>query len=874
MVYNRGMQEYYWDRTLRGSFWRKEKRIHQLRLAVTALFFLTIAGILGVGILFAWYAKDLPRPDKVRRVEGLSTVILDRTGETIYDIFEDQNRIPVSFENIPKDCRNATIAIEDKDFYKHQGLSSQGIIRAIINIFIFHNFQGGSTLTQQLVKNVLLSQERTLPRKMKEAVLAIQIERKYSKDEILQMYLNEAPYGGTAVGLEAAAKQYFDKHAQELNRTECVILAGLPQSPSYYSPFGNDEKAYVPRAGQVLRRMREDGYITLKEELDEKAKLEQAQFVKGDIGLKAAHFVSYIKDMLVKKFGEKTVNAGGLRVTTTLDLKLQEKAESIVKEEVNKIKALKVSNGAAVVIDPKTGEILAMVGSKDYTATDAAGLKFNVVTQGLRQPGSTIKPISYAAALKKGYTASTVLLDVDTKYPSGDPKKPEYNPKNYDLKYRGPMQLRYALGNSINTIAVKVSALVGVRDILRTAYDMGITSLEPNDENIKRIGLSLTLGGGEVTLLDITSAFGIFGTGGLKQDPKALLKVEDAKGKVLFEQLPTSPKRVLSEDVSFIISNILSDNSSRKEVFGERSYLFITDKTVSVKTGTTDDKRDNWTIGYTPSIVVGVWVGNNDNSPMNPSLASGVTGAAPIWSRLIKEYLKDKKDEPFIKPENVIEMEIDAFGGGTPVDGMPKRKEFFVKGTEPNAPSLIYQNLKISRKDANKLANAVEIAKGEYETKQFIVFKEQDPVSSDGKNRWQEGIDSWLSGQSDSKMKPPTETYEGDDKIAVVIKSPSDKEQINSKSFTISAEATSVNDIARIEVFIDGDRKREANGKTISENFTVSTDGNHTIKVKATDTKGNSTEREIFIGVNQPYGTPTPMPTPVPTEIPPPIPTL
>ena len=866
------MQEYYWDRTLRGSFWRKEKRLHRLRLAITVLFFLIVAGILGVGILFAWYAKDLPRPDKVRRVEGLSTVILDRTGETIYDIFEDQNRIPVSFDDIPKDCREATIAIQDKNFYKHQVLSSQGIFRAIVNIFIFHNFQGGSTLTQQLVKNVLLSQERTLPRKMKEAVLAIQIERKYSKDEILQMYLNEAPYGGTAVGLEAAAKYYFDKHAKELSRTECVILAGLPQSPSYYSPFGNDEDAYIPRAQQVLRRMREDGYINFKEEIDEKGKLDQANFVKGDIGLKAPHFVAYIKDILVEKFGEKTVNAGGLRVTTTLDLKLQEKAEAIVKEEVDKIKNLKASNGAAVVIDPKTGEILAMVGSKDYTATDAAGLKFNVVTQGIRQPGSAMKPFSYAAAFKKGYTASTVLLDVETKYPSGDPKKPEYNPKNYDLKYRGPMQLRYALANSINTIAVKVSALVGIRDILRTANDMGMTSLEPNDENMKRIGLSLTLGGGEVTLLDITSAYGIFGTGGVKQEPKALLKVEDAKRKVLFEQLPTSAKRVLSEDVSFLISSILSDNSARKEIFGERSYLFIADKSVAVKTGTTDDKRDNWTIGYTPSFVVGVWVGNNDNSPMNPTLASGVTGAAPIWNRIIREILKDKKDEPFVKPENIIEMEIDAFGSGTPVDGMPKRKEYYIKGTEPNTPSSIYQNLKISKKDGNKLANAVEIAKGDYETKQYIVFKEQDPVSTDGKNRWQEGIDAWLNGQSDSKLKPPRETYEGDDTITVIIKEPSDRSQVNNNSVTVSAEGTSVGTITKMEIFIDGDKKKESNGKTISDNFSLS-NGLHTIRVRAEDDKGNTTEREIAIGVNQPYGTPTPLPVDTPTNTPSPTPT-
>ncbi len=591
------------------------------------------------------------------------------------------------------------------------------------------------------------------------------------------------------------------------------------------------------------------------------------KFVKGNEGLKAAHFVSYIKEILIEKFGEKTVSAGGLRVTTTLDLKLQEKAETIVKEEVEKIKKLNVSNGAAVVLDPKTGEILVMVGSKDYTATDAAGLKFNVVTQGLRQPGSSIKPITYAAAFKKGYTASTLLLDVETKYPSGDPKKPEYNPKNYDLKYRGPMQLRYALGNSINTIAVKVSALVGVKDILKTAYDMGIRSLEPNDENIKRIGLSLTLGGGEVTLFDITSAFGVFGAGGLRQEPKALLKVEDAKGKVLFEQMPTSAKRVLSADVAFIISNILSDNGARKEIFGERSSLAFSDKTVAVKTGTTDDKRDNWTIGYTPSYVVGVWVGNNDNTPMNQSLASGVTGAAPIWNKIIREILKDKKDEPFTKPDGVVEMEIDAFGGGTPVDGMPRRKEFFVKGTEPNSKAPIYQTLKVSKRDGNKLANSVEIAKGEYDTKEFIVFTEADPVSTDGKNRWQEGIDAWVNTQSDSKLKPPRDTYEGADKISVTIKEPGDKSQVNANSVTVSAEATSVGDIERMEIFIDGDKKKEINGRSFSESFSMN-NGIHSIRVKAVDNKGNATEQEIAIGVNQAYGTPTPTSTPTPTPTP------
>src|SRR3989344_955296 len=567
-------------------------------LAVAALL-AVIGGVLFIGLLFAWYAKDLPRPDKVVRSEGLSTVVLDRNGEKLYDIFEDENRIPVKWEDVPEYLKHATIAIEDKDFYSHQGLSTLGIVRAVLRIIIFRDVQGGSTLTQQLVKNVLLSQERTLPRKMKEAILAIQIERKYTKDEILRMYLNESPYGGTAVGVEAASEYYFGKPVRELTLIESVVLAGLPQSPSRLSPFGNDPKAYIGRSQEVLRRMREDGYIKRQEEDEARKALETVQFASGQSGLRAPHFVAYVKELLVEKFGKDRVDQGGMTVTTSLDWSLQEKAQTIVAEEVDKAKRLQVSNGAAVIIDPKTGEILAMVGSKDYAATDSGGFKYNVVTQGLRQPGSAIKPITYAAAFKKGYTAANVLLDVDTKYPSGDPAKPEYNPKNYDGKFRGPIQLRYGLGNSINTIAVKISALVGVRDILRVAYDMGLSSLEPNDENIRRIGLSLTLGGGEVKLLDLTSAFGVFATGGFRQEPVSILNVEDAKGKVLFEHKIPAARRVLSYDIAYLISHILSDNEARREVFGPKSYLVIGGKTVAVKTGTTDDKRDNWTVGYT-----------------------------------------------------------------------------------------------------------------------------------------------------------------------------------------------------------------------------------------------------------------------------------
>lgn len=740
-------------RGFRRIKFRKKKNIFS-NIAVIGIFGVLIVFFATIA-LFAWYAKDLPNPSKVQRKEGFSTIIYDRNGKVLYDIYADQNRIPVEIENIPQNLKNATVAVEDKDFYTHQGYSTRGMIRAVFQIFIFGNLQGGSTLTQQLVKNVLLTSERTLPRKIKEFILSVQIETKYSKDEILQMYLNEAPYGGTAWGVESAAQYYFAKPAKDLDLVESAILAGLPQRPSVYSPFSSDPKAYIARTEHVLRRMREDGYITKDEEEQAKAEIANIEFKGTSENFKAPHFVTYVRKLLEEQFGQEMVEGGGLRVTTTLDFELQKKAEEILTEELDKVASLNVGNGSVVVLDPNTGEIIAMVGSKDYNDEENGG-KFNVAVQGLRQPGSAIKPITYAIVLEKGYTAATLVMDVATEFPGATEDKP-YKPENYDGKFRGPVQLRFALGNSINLAAVKVLALVGVQDMLKTGYEMGLATLEPTTENIRRFGLSITLGGGEVYLIDLTSAFGVFAVGGIRHEPTAILKVEDTKGHKIFEQKQTSGKRVLSEEVSFIISHILSDNNSRIDVFGPNSWLKIGDKTVAVKTGTTDDKRDNWTVGYTKDIVIGVWVGNNDNSAMNPKLASGVTGAAPIWNRVMREALSTYSDGIIDKPDDVIAMQIDALGGGLPKDGQPTRSEYFIKGTEPTSISPIYQKLKLSRRESGKLASKDEIRVGDYDEKDFIVFHEDDPVSGDGKNRWQEGINKWLEGNSDPKYHPPTE---------------------------------------------------------------------------------------------------------------------
>lgn len=849
-------------------------RLKLLSNATTLILVGSITLVATIILLFIWFSRDLPTPDTVKRRTGFSTTILDRFEKPIYDIYVDKNRIPVPLSDVPDTLKKATVAIEDKDFYKHQGFDPKGILRSIFNILTFRGIQGGSTLTQQLVKNVLLSSERTFPRKIKEFVLAVQIERKYSKDEILQMYLNEAPYGGTMWGIEAASQGYFGKSVKELTFAQAVTLAGLPQRPSFYSPFGQNPTAYITRAEEVLRRMREDGYISQLQEHEYRKELGTVTFASAGAQLKAPHFVQYVKKQLIKQFGEKKVDEGGLRVKTTLDGVLQEKAETIVKEEVAKLKGLSVSNAALVSLNPDTGEIMTYVGSKDYASQDPDFQgKFDVVSLGLRQPGSALKPITYAVAFAKGYTPSSLLMDVETKFPGGRENE-DYVPKNYDGKYRGPVQLRHALGNSINIPAVKLTALVGIRDILKQAYDMGITTLAPTEGNINRLGLSLTLGGGEVRLIELTLAFGVFATSGVKNELYVIEKVTDTGGKVLYEHKKTNGRTVLSADIAFLINHILSDNNARKEIFGENSYLVIPGKTVAAKTGTTDDKRDNWTVGYTPHFVTGVWVGNNDNSPMNPKLASGVSGAAPIWNRLMREYLKGKSDEQFQKSDNVQSLIIDAYAGGLPHKDRPTRSEYFINGTEPTGESAVYKKIKVSKADNGKLANPVEIATGAYDEKDYIVFTEDDPTSRNDKNLWQEGIDKWLNDQKDEIYHPPRDISNTNDQTIVVrIKKPDNMVKVDSNDVEISADGKALKEIKKLEVYIDGSLKKSFDDDSFTESFHFDS-GIRKVKVKAYDSDNNSGESEITIGIKADPNSPSPTPLSEASPTQTPIPTL
>jgi 1A family penicillin-binding protein len=808
--------------------------------------------------LFAFYSRDLPSPDQVVRRAGWSTKILDRNGEPLYDVYSEERRIPITLDQAPEHLKNATIAIEDKNFYTHSGFDPFGMLRGFSRLITRGRAQGGSTLTQQLVKNVLLTSERRISRKIREFVLSVQIERKYSKDEILQMYLNEAPYGGTAWGVEAAAETYFDKSVQELDLIESALLAGLPQAPSRYSPFlGGD---YQGRTTQVLKRMREDGYISKDQQLQAIELIDSLEFAPEGSSFRAPHFVMYVRQLLEDRYGPEMVESGGLRVTTTLDWELQKTAQTTVFEEISKVETLDITNGASVVIDTQTGEILSMVGSKNYQDPDYDG-KVNV-TLSLRQPGSAIKPINYVTALKKGYTASSLLMDTETVFPGGV-NLPEYKPVNYDGKYRGPVQVRYALGSSLNIPAVKMLALVGIRDVLKTAYQMGLSTLEPTQDNLNRLGLSLTLGGGEVRLLELTSSYSAFANGGYRVDPIAILKVENREGKVLDNFEPSKGPRVLSPQQAWLISDILSDNQARLLTFGPNSALNIPGRQVAAKTGTTNDKRDNWTIGWTPSHAVGVWVGNNDNSPMK-QVASGVSGAAPIWRRIFLHILDQTAPETFIKPDDISEVQVDKVSGYLAHDNFDSRLEYFIPGTQPQGEDPVHQLAKIC-KGEGKLATEVDIARNNYDEKEYFFFKEEDPTAGPGDpNRWQEGILNWLNEQDDQRYHPPAEFCSTQEDIEVEIQEPGNESRVNSNQVKVKIIPKSASGIEWVEIFIDGELMARFSSPPYEGTYNLE-DGTHTVRAKARNQAGKEGQRESKFGVNVPWDwQPTPPSSPTP----------
>lgn len=651
--------------------------------------------------VFVYIIFNIPNPKKLDNGEyPQSSQIMDRNGKLLYEIYADKRRVVVNLDQVPKDLINATLAIEDASFYKHNGFDIRGLVRGLYRTLIKKRLQGGSTLTQQLVKNALLTPERTISRKVKEAILTIATEIMYSKDKILEMYLNQTPYGGTLWGVQAAAKGIFNKNVGDLTLSESALIAGLPASPTKYSPFSHPEIA-KNRQIMVLDRMLELKFIDQQQY--ETAKNEELKYYIDKIGIEAPHFVFYVKELLTEKYGIQKLTEGGLKITTSLDLDIHRMAQASVSAEIEKLSKYKVGNGAALITEPKSGQIIAMVGSIDYFSNEIDG-KYNVTTA-LRQPGSSIKPLNYAVAIETGkITAASIVDDSPTCF--GQINQKNYCPTNYGGAYHGLNTIRNSLANSFNIGAVKVLKLNTLETFVASASAMGISTFK----NASDYGLSLTLGGGEVTMTDMNVAYGVLANMGIRQNLTPILKIVDKNGEILEEFTESVGTRVMSRETGFIIQQILSDDGARSMVFGRGSMLNIKGHPeVAVKTGTTNDMRDNWTIGYTPDYVVTTWVGNNDNSKMG-GLVSGTTGAAPIWNKIMTQLLLDKEVKNPVRPAGIVGMYVcNLTGQAVPDGGCESHYEYFKKEFLPPKQGSLRKNVVVN-KDTGRIVVDNEVA--------------------------------------------------------------------------------------------------------------------------------------------------------------------
>ena len=764
---------------------------------------LALVGFIFFGALFIYYSFKLPDPNKLgERIVPESTKIFDRNQKLLYEIHGEAKRTLIPLEEVPKQTVEAIIAIEDKNFYKHGGLSLTGIVRSAIRNALTRSRVGGSTITQQFVRNAVLTREKTYARKFKEIVIALQLERRYSKDEILQLYLNEIPFGSNAYGIQAASQTFFGKDAKDLTLLESAYLASMPQAPTFYSPYGPNREALDNRADIVLQLMYEQGYITKEERNGEQNKA--IEFRNIGRGILAPHFVLYVQDLLAQKYGEISLQEGGLKVTTTLDLDLQTAAEEIVTRNVAESETkYNAHNASLVAIDPKTGQVLAMVGSRDYFDEENDGA-VNVALRP-RQPGSSFKPYMYVTAFKKGMNPATMIFDVTTNF--GEFGGKEYIPQNYDGKNRGPVSIRQALQGSLNIPAVKTLILTGIEDSIQSAEALGITTLKDRS----RFGPSIVLGGAEVKLLEHTAAYGVFATGGVKHDTVVILKIEDKNGKVLEEYRPSSGREVLHPQLAYQITHVLSDNESRVFIFGRNNRLHLPGRPVAAKTGTTQEYRDAWTVGYTPSFAAGVWMGNNDNSPMTGG-ASGSLVAAKIWNEFMVKALEGKPVEEFTRPDGIVEMAVDALSGKLPTAFTPSTKvEIFASNFNvPNESDDVHLN-------------------------GYTVLHSEKP----GDPAWEEPVRAWAL--ANGYTYPPEDSSSRDqiDKnIEIQVNAP---DKITALPWKLKVE-TQTDDLPEIQVFIDNVLLTSVLGKTLDyEGRAAHVDGRHQllVQVRSADGKVN-----------------------------------
>jgi len=726
----------------RGFLNLKPKNIFVFLIAIIFI------GMVFVSIFLAWLNYKIPNPEKLlERNIAQSTKIYDRTGQTVlYEIFSEERRSLVKLEDLPQDLINATLVAEDKDFFNHPGFDLKAIARAIIiDVIRGGKVQGASTLTQQFVKNAFLTTQKTYKRKITELLLAYKIEKKYSKQEILKMYFNEIPYGSNAYGVESASQIYFGKSVKNLSLDECVILAALPKAPTYYSPYGNHSADLILRRDYILDSLVEQNYIS--EDLSQQTKkiATLSKITPRWENIIAPHFVMYIKELLTEKYGERLVEQGGLKVISSLDLEKQKMAEAAIEkyEEKNE-KNYKAQNASLVSLDVATGDILAMVGSKDFF-NDSIDGQVNIALSS-RQPGSSFKPIVYATAFERGYTPDTILFDVETSFGPSGPDKKEYIPQNYNGKIFGPVTIRKALAGSLNIPGVKTLYLAGINNVLDLAQKMGYTTLTDKT----RYGLSLVLGGGEIKLLEHVSAFSIFARDGKKIPYNAILKVEDSQGKILEEIDYRSliPQQIITPQTARLINDILSDNQARAYVFGEKNNLTLANQSVAAKTGTTNNFHDAWTIGYTPQLATGVWVGNSRNEAMADK-ADGSVVATPIWHEYMVQALATSPIKDFILPEPIL-TEKPILNGDLPGE--------ITLEIDQSSGKLATELTPVSQKITKTFKQYYPILY--YVDKNNPLGPEPKNPSLDPQyNYWLEGIKKWLASNPESAMFeiPPTD---------------------------------------------------------------------------------------------------------------------
>ncbi len=812
---------------------KKSTRFTWRRFGKYALWTIAII-ILVIVLMFAWFAKDLPTPGKIRNLaaEG-STRLFDRNMQPLYTISGEQKRIIIDQKDIPQVIKDATIAIEDKNFYQHHGIYLRGVARAIL---FGGSRGGGSTITQQFVKNAILhDRSRSVIRKAKEAILSIELEALYSKEEILTMYLNYIPYGGNNYGIEAAAKSYFNKSAKDLTITEAATLAALPQAPSTLSPYGQNVDRLIARRDLTINLMAEQGYLS-KNQADEAKKVE-SKFAPRRDSITAPHFVLFVKDWLVNYFvkelgdtqaAEQKVESGGFDVVTTLDLTKQQKAESIVSESANTtLKRAGASNAALVTIDPKRGEIIAMVGSVDYFQEQFGA--FNVATA-KRQPGSSFKPIVYSAAFKEKYNPATTIFDLRTDFGN-------YAPDNFDGGFRGPVTIRQALGNSLNIPAVKVLGLVGIDDALKNASDLGITTLTDKE----RYGLALVLGGGEVKLTELTTAYGVFGNNGVLMPTTPVLKISDSKGKTLYNhEDPKDGRQVLDPQVAYQMSSILSDVEAKKPTFGRTlGVLTLQGRPAASKTGTTDAFRDAWTIGYTPQYVTGVWAGNNDNSSMNR--AGGSVAAAPIWDSFMEYLHKDLPVEQFNRPDGIREVTVDRLSNKLPVDGSELISDIFASWQVPTEKDNVHVRVRVCKENGLLADSSIPDELAEERT-YTNVHSEKPNLPN-----WEGPVLAWAVANGLNNRPPTEKCQSGSVQPSVEIISPTNNQAV-SGLFTISAIASASSGVEKVEFSIDsiGIGTATSSPYEISYNAANLSAGSHKLFSTVTSNSGSTASSEVI----------------------------